>query len=109
MVYLAEVNEVFNFRLMEYNFFEAGEGKSMLDTHFARVSHRIVRWVRLGHDLETGEQLADLIKVSTDVGVVYRKLFILALQGFLILSLNFNTFIIVIHLSSFQCLWSYIL
>lgn len=64
LLYLAEVNAVFNFRLIEYNFFEAGEGKSVLDTHFAHISHKIVRWVRLGNDLENGEQLANLIKVA---------------------------------------------
>lgn len=61
--YLAEVNSVFNFTLKEYNNFEAGEGKSRLDSHFTHISHKIVRWVRLGNDLESGEQVADLIKV----------------------------------------------
>ena len=60
---LAEVNNVFNFPLKEYNNFEAGEGESRLDSHFAHISHKIVRWVRLGNDLESGEQVADLIKV----------------------------------------------
>ena len=63
LFYLAEVNSVFNFTLKEYNNFEAGEGKSRLDSHFAHISHKIVRWVRLGNDLESGEQVADLIKV----------------------------------------------
>jgi len=56
------VNRVFNITLKEYNFFEAGEGKSQLDSHFAHISHKIVRWVRLGNDLESGEQVAELIK-----------------------------------------------
>ena len=64
IVYLAEVNSVFNLTLKEYNFFEAGEGKTQLDSHFAHISHKIIRWVRVGHDLETGEQLGDLIQVS---------------------------------------------
>ena len=63
LFYLTEVNRVFNFTLKEYNNFEAGEGKSQLDSHFAHISHKIVRWVRLGNDLESGEQVADLIKV----------------------------------------------
>lgn len=61
--YLTEVNSVFNITLKEYNNFEAGEGKSQLDSHFAHISHKIVRWVRLGNDLESGEQVAELIKV----------------------------------------------
>jgi len=56
------VNRVFNFTIKEYNNFEAGEGKSQLDSHFAHISHKIVRWVRLGNDLESGEQVAELIK-----------------------------------------------
>ena len=63
LFYLAEVNDVFNVTLKEYNNFEAGEGKSRLDSHFAHISHKIVRWVRLGNDLESGEQVANLIKV----------------------------------------------
>jgi len=51
-------------QLIEYTNFEAGEGKSALDTHFAHVSHKITRWVRVGNNLETGEQLADLVKVQ---------------------------------------------
>jgi len=61
---LPEVNRAFNFRIKEYNNFEAGEGKSQLHSHFARISHKIVRWVRLGNDLESGEQVAELIKVE---------------------------------------------
>ena len=64
LVYLAEVNLCFDVSLVEYNNFEAGEGKTVLDTHFAHISHKIVRWVRVGNDLETGEQLAELVSVS---------------------------------------------
>ena len=62
-MYLAGVSLAFNLQLAEYNNFEAGDGKSVLDTHFAHVSHKITRWVRVGNNLETGEQLADLVKV----------------------------------------------
>ncbi len=64
LMYLAEVNTVFALKLVEYNNFEAGEGKTVLDTHFAHVSHKLVRWVRVGNDLESGEQLADLLEVN---------------------------------------------
>lgn len=63
LLYLAEVNLLFNIKLLEYNNFEAGEGKTVLDTHFAHVSHKIVRWVRVGNDLDSGEQLANLLEV----------------------------------------------
>lgn len=63
LLYLAEVNRAFNVKLMDYNNFEAGEEKTVLDTHFAHVSHKIVRWVRVGNDLDTGEQLGNLLEV----------------------------------------------
>lgn len=55
---------MFNITIKEYNNFEAGEGKSQLDSHFAHISHKIVRWVRMGNDLESGEQVAHLVKVN---------------------------------------------
>ena len=64
LLYLAEVNLCFNINLVEYNNFEAGEGKAVLDTHFAHVSHKIVRWVRVGNDLDSGEPLANLLEVQ---------------------------------------------
>lgn len=69
-MYLAEVNTVFALKLVEYNNFEAGEGKTVLDTHFAHVSHKLVRWVRVGNDLESGEQLSDLLEVRDDMDSV---------------------------------------
>ena len=63
LTYLSEVNDVFNVKLLEYNNFEEGEGKTALDTHFAHISHKIVRYVRLGNDLETGEELGELVQV----------------------------------------------
>ena len=61
LLYLAEVNAAFNLHLIEYNNFEAGEGKSKLDTHFADISSKIVRWVRVGNNLKSGSQLGELI------------------------------------------------
>ena len=63
-MYLGEVNDAFNLHLVQYNYFEAGEGKTVLDTHFAHISHNIVCWVRIGNNLETGQQGADLVGVS---------------------------------------------
>lgn len=50
--------------LTEYNTFEAGEGKTAQDTHFAHISHKSVRYVWVGNDLETGEELGQLIQVN---------------------------------------------
>lgn len=64
LLYLAQVNAAFNINLLEYNNFEAGEGKTVLDTNFAHVSHKIVHWVHVGNDLDSGEQLANLLEVN---------------------------------------------
>ena len=40
VLYLAEVTKAFQLTLVEYNNFEAGEGKSKLDTHFAQSQDR---------------------------------------------------------------------
>ena len=63
LLYLAEVNAAFNIKLLEYNDFKAGEEKTVLDTHFAHVSHKIVRWVPVGNNLDSGEQLANLLEI----------------------------------------------
>lgn len=63
LLYLTEVNKSFNLTLKEYNNFEAGEGKTVLDTHFAHVSHKLLRWVKVGNDLVSGEQLAHQLEV----------------------------------------------
>ena len=39
---------MFLLKLVEHNYFEASKGKTVLDTHFAHVSHKLVRWVRVG-------------------------------------------------------------
>ena len=67
------MNWVFNFTIKEYNNFEAGEGKSQLDSHFTHISHKIVRWVRLENDLESREQVAELIKVTDSLLTIRRK------------------------------------
>ena len=72
LMYLAEVNAKFNLTLAEYNYFEAGEGKSALDTHFAHIGHKIVRWVRVGNNLETGNQLGELIEVTATYYFTFR-------------------------------------
>lgn len=59
LAWLSEVNEVFNVNLLECNNFEAGKGKTALDTHFAHISHKIVCYVRLGNDLEIEEESWD--------------------------------------------------
>ena len=71
LLYLAEVNQSFNLSLVEYNNFEAGEGKTVLDTHFAHISHKIVQWVRV---LQSGEHLGELIGVRASTNGNYNIL-----------------------------------
>ena len=63
LLYLVQVDKAFSVKLMEYNQFEAGKGKTVLDTHFTRVSHKTVRWVSVGNDLDTREKLGNLLEV----------------------------------------------
>ena len=72
-MYLAEVNATFALKLVEYNNFEAAEGKMVLDTHFAHVSHKLVCWVHIGNDLESGEQLADLLEVRITFLILFKR------------------------------------
>lgn len=70
LLHPAEVNAAFNINLLEYNNFEAGEGKTVLNTHFAHVSHKIVCWVHEGNNLDSGEQL----QISWRYGLLKLKL-----------------------------------
>ena len=61
------MNEVFNLNLFKIQQLWGkgkGKGKTALDTHFAHISHKIVRYVRLGNDLETGDELGQLVQVN---------------------------------------------
>lgn len=84
-MYLAEVNSIFSSKLVEYNHFETGVGKTVLDMHFVHVSHKLGRWVRVGNDLESGEQLQDLLEINGMLTVVnfvncYPKRYIILLS-----------------------------
>ena len=67
------MNATFALKLVEYNNLETGEGKTVLDTHFAHVSHKLVHWVRIGNDLESGEQLADLLEVRIIFLILFKR------------------------------------
>lgn len=55
LCYLVEVNVIFDLILLEYNNFEVGEGKIVLDIYFVYVFYKIVRWVRVGNNLDFGD------------------------------------------------------
>jgi len=61
--------------LKENNSFEAAERKSRLDSHFPDISHKIVRWVRLGNDLESGEQVPRQNQFSLSLSSLLKELF----------------------------------
>ncbi|RGB23102.1 hypothetical protein C1646_822251 [Rhizophagus diaphanus] len=43
-------------------FLEAGEAKTAIDSHHAQISHAIKRWVKIGHEIEGGEDIENAIK-----------------------------------------------
>ena len=89
-MYLAEVNQSFNLTLVEYNNFEAGEGKTVLDTHFAHISHKIVRWVRVGNNLQSGEQLGELIGVIASTIGYYKILHVYTMLWSFLIEITSN-------------------
>ncbi|CAB4387106.1 unnamed protein product [Rhizophagus irregularis] len=42
--------------------FEAGEAKTSIDSHHAQITHAIKRYVKLGYDITSGENIEDVIK-----------------------------------------------
>lgn len=55
LCYLVEVNVIFDLILLEYNNFEVGEGKIVLDIYFVYVFYKIVYWVYVGNNLDFGD------------------------------------------------------
>ncbi|RHZ76642.1 hypothetical protein Glove_194g125 [Diversispora epigaea] len=50
---------------------EAGEAKTIIDSHHAQITHAIKRYVKLGHDITSGEDIEDAIKGLAGTHVVH--------------------------------------
>ncbi|RHZ86975.1 hypothetical protein Glove_41g97 [Diversispora epigaea] len=54
--------EWYNIEVKKWIFLEAGEAKTSIDSHHAQISHAINRYVRLGFDIQTGQDIENAIK-----------------------------------------------
>ncbi|RHZ55139.1 hypothetical protein Glove_420g6 [Diversispora epigaea] len=54
--------EWYNIEVKKWIFLEAGEAKTSIDSHHAQISHAINRYVRLGFDVQTGQDIENAIK-----------------------------------------------
>ncbi|CAB4400052.1 unnamed protein product [Rhizophagus irregularis] len=54
--------EWYNVSIKNWIFLEAGEAKTSIDSHHAQITHAIKRYVKLGYDITSGENIEDAIK-----------------------------------------------
>ncbi|CAG8777551.1 3664_t:CDS:2, partial [Acaulospora morrowiae] len=52
----------YTIEVKDWYFFEAGEAKSLVDSHHAAILHAIARYVRVGRDLDSGKKIQEAIQ-----------------------------------------------
>ncbi|PKK71015.1 hypothetical protein RhiirC2_829008 [Rhizophagus irregularis] len=57
-----QLREWYDISPRRWLFLEAGEAKTAIDSHHAQISHAIKRWVKIGHEIEEGEDIENAIK-----------------------------------------------
>ncbi|RHZ76219.1 hypothetical protein Glove_200g8 [Diversispora epigaea] len=62
MIILSYWKEWYDISIKNWTFLEAGEAKTIIDSHHAQITHAIKRYVKLGHDITSGENIEDAIK-----------------------------------------------
>ncbi|CAB5393610.1 unnamed protein product [Rhizophagus irregularis] len=62
MIILSYWKEWYNISIKNWIFLEAGEAKTTIDSHHAQITHAIKRYVKLGYDITSGENIEDAIK-----------------------------------------------
>ncbi|CAB5350103.1 unnamed protein product [Rhizophagus irregularis] len=62
MIILSYWKEWYNVSIKNWIFLEAGEAKTSIDSHHAQITHAIKRYVKLGYDITSGENIEDAIK-----------------------------------------------
>ncbi|CAB5386059.1 unnamed protein product [Rhizophagus irregularis] len=62
MIILSYWKEWYNVSIKNWIFLEAGEAKTSIDSHHAQITHAIKRYVKLGYDITSGENIEDVIK-----------------------------------------------
>jgi len=60
--FLPRILQMSNITLQRVSFFEAGEGKSLLDRHFAIVRHSIREKIKMGQSFERVEDVIDAVR-----------------------------------------------
>lgn len=72
MVLITYWNSWYGIEVKKWQFLEAGEAKTIVDSHHAKLSHCFVRYNRLGNDISRGE---DIIMAGSDLsGATFAKL-----------------------------------
>ncbi|UZO10793.1 uncharacterized protein OCT59_002371 [Rhizophagus irregularis] len=62
MIIIGHWKEWYDISPRRWLFLEAGEAKTAIDSHHAQISHAIKRWVKIGHEIEEGEDIENAIK-----------------------------------------------
>ena len=65
--FLPLILQAYNINLQRISFFEAGEGKSLFDRHFAIVRHSIREKIKLGQSFERVEDIIDAVRALSGV------------------------------------------
>ncbi|RHZ50886.1 hypothetical protein Glove_490g73 [Diversispora epigaea] len=73
MALISKWPEWYNIKCKKWCFLEAGEAKTSIDSHHAQISHAIKRYVRLGFDLNSGEDIEKVLNGLSGTSTAYLK------------------------------------
>ncbi|RHZ61185.1 hypothetical protein Glove_349g83 [Diversispora epigaea] len=73
MALISKWPEWYNIECKKWCFLEAGEAKTSIDSHHAQISHAIKRYVRLGFDLNSGEDIEKALNGLSGTSTAYLK------------------------------------
>lgn len=59
MVIISYWKKWYNIDIKKWQFLEAGEAKTIVDSHHAKLSHGFIRYTRLGHSISSGEDIVN--------------------------------------------------
>ncbi|CAG8728216.1 1124_t:CDS:2 [Acaulospora morrowiae] len=65
----------YTIEVKDWYFFEAGEAKLLVDSYYATILYAIARYVRVGHDLDSGEKIQEAIQDLGELGLHILSLF----------------------------------
>jgi hypothetical protein len=72
MILISYWNSWYNIEVKKWQFLEAGEAKTIIDSHHAQLSHGFIRYTKLGHDISSGE---DIVNANKDLsGTSFAKI-----------------------------------